>query len=254
MATAAEKYQKVKLTWRKDYSPDLWSIRVQSEEKLNFDPGQYATLGVETNSRTIERPYSIVSSPLEDELEFFFELVPEGALTPLLYKLGPGDETLMRRRPKGLFKIDWKSGHPNHYLLSTVTGLAPYVSMARTFAKEAKKGTPPNVNLIILQGASRSWEFGYQEELEELAYRSDWLEFIPTVSRPWEDSDWKGEVGRVEDVLRKYLDALNLTPSTTTAYLCGHPQMIENGKDILKRKGFTKESLREEVYWVPASK
>jgi NAD(P)H-flavin reductase len=55
-------------------------------------------------------------------------------------------------------------------------------------------------------------------------------------------------------VLRKYLDTLNLTPSTTTAYLCGHPQMIENGKDILKRKGFTKESLREEVYWVPASK
>ena len=254
MATAAEKYQKVKLIWRKDYSSDLWSIRVQSEEKLNFDPGQYATLVLETSNRTIERPYSIVSSPLEDELEFFFELVPEGELTPLLYKLGPGDEALMRRRPKGLFKINRKSGHINHYLLSTVTGLAPYVSMVRTFEKEAKKGNPPNVKLVILQGASRSWEFGYKEELEELAYRMDWLNFISTVSRPGEDPDWKGEVGRVEDVLRKYLDMLNLAPSTTTGYLCGHPQMIENGKDILKRKGFTKESLREEVYWVPPSK
>jgi hypothetical protein len=28
--------------------------------------------------------------------------------------------------------------------------------------------------------------------------------------------------------------------------------MIEHGKGILKRRGFPKESLREEIYWIPA--
>jgi hypothetical protein len=28
--------------------------------------------------------------------------------------------------------------------------------------------------------------------------------------------------------------------------------MIENGKRILKRAGFTKESIKKEVYWIPA--
>ena len=27
--------------------------------------------------------------------------------------------------------------------------------------------------------------------------------------------------------------------------------MIEHGKGILKRIGFTRENLREEIYWVP---
>lgn len=27
--------------------------------------------------------------------------------------------------------------------------------------------------------------------------------------------------------------------------------MIENGKGILKRIGFTKESMKEEIYWIP---
>jgi ferredoxin--NADP+ reductase len=55
----------------------------------------------------------------------------------------------------------------------------------------------------------------------------------------------------VEDVLRKYTDQLHLDPQHTTVYLCGHPQMIENGKGILRRRGFPQESIRREVYWPP---
>ncbi len=55
----------------------------------------------------------------------------------------------------------------------------------------------------------------------------------------------------MEDILRKYIDELKLEPQHTTVYLCGHPQMIENGKGILRRRGFPKESIRGEVYWAP---
>jgi ferredoxin--NADP+ reductase len=251
MATTADKHQKVTITSRKDYAEDLWSIRVQPEQRLVFKPGQYATLGVEEAGGVVEKPYSIVSSPLEDEVEFFFELVPRGELTPLLYTRKVGDTLTMRRQAKGLFTMDSKSGHKHHYLVSTVTGVAPFVSMARTLARESQEGRVPAALLVLLQAASRSWEFAYHDELEALAKRFDWLRYIPSVSRPWEDAAWKGEVGRVEDVLRKYLDSLGLEASKTTAYLCGHPQMIENSKGILERRGFAKEFIREEIYWVP---
>src|SRR2546428_9269959 len=100
MAVTPDKYQRVKITERKDYAEDLWSIRVQPEQPLSFKPGQYATRGLERDGRVIEKPYSIVSSPLEDQIEFFFELVPQGELTPPLYELKEGETVLMRRQAK----------------------------------------------------------------------------------------------------------------------------------------------------------
>ena len=49
--------------------------------------------------------------------------------------------------------------------------------------------------------------------------------------------------------MRKYLDAGSFDPKATTAYLCGHPGMIENGKGILLRKGFARDDIHVEVYW-----
>jgi ferredoxin--NADP+ reductase len=254
MATMSDKHQKVKITWRKDHAPDLWSIRVAPEQQLAFQPGQYTTLGVEENGRVIERAFSIASSPLEDEVEFFFELVPDGDLSPRLHKLRTGDTFLIRREAKGRFTLDRTSGHKQHFLVATVTGVAPYMSMVRTAVREANQGKPPDFRMIVLQSASRSWEFAYREELQALAEQHEWLQYIPTVSRPWEDEHWKGEVGRAEDVIRKYSDSLGLDPATTTAYVCGHPQMIDNAKGILARRGFAPEFIREELYWVPKKK
>ena len=77
-----------------------------------------------------------------------------------------------------------------------------------------------------------------------------WFRYAATVSRPWEDPDWKGETGRVDDLLRKYTDVWGLRPEATTAYLCGHPQMVENGRGILERAGWKRAALFDEVYFV----
>jgi ferredoxin/flavodoxin---NADP+ reductase len=251
-----DKHYRAKITKRSEFAPDLWMIRVDPGSDFHFTPGQYATLGAERDGRRVERAYSIVSSPYEKEIEFFFELVPEGETTPPLYKLHPGDEVLMRKVAKGRFAVDrTHSGHTNHLLVSTVTGVAPFVSTARTLLKDWKEGRfDGNHKLFLLNGASRSWEFGYREELEELQTQVPWFRCIFTASRPWEDESWKGEVGRVDELIRKYADQWGCTAQNSIAYLCGHPDMIEHGKGILKRAGFMKEHLKEEVYWVPAKK
>lgn len=251
MAAGSEKYYNAEIVERRDFSPDLWAVRIRAEGEFKFTPGQYATFGVTDGDKIIERPYSIVSSPYEDTLEFFFELVPEGELTPRLHKLQPGATLVMRKVAKGRFTLDTRSGHKKHFLVATVTGLAPYCSMVRTLYRDWKEAKfPSGFQLYVLQGASRSWELGYREEFETYAREAPWLTYVPTISRPWEDKEWKGEVGRCEDILRKYSDQFGLTPDDTTAYLCGHPEMIEKAKGILQRRGILKESLREEQYWV----
>ncbi|HKE24787.1 MAG TPA: FAD-binding oxidoreductase [Bryobacteraceae bacterium] len=252
MSTPDDKFFHARIIKRADFAPDLWMIRIQPGGEFKFAPGQYATLGVEGSEKRSERPYSIVSSPYENEVEFFFELVPHGELTPQLYKLQLGDELLMRKAPKGRFTLDSKSGRTNHLLVSTVTGIAPFVSYIRTLYKDWKEGTYGGEHkLFLLNGASRSWEFGYREEIQEVADEVPWLKYVPCVSRPWEDEKWKGETGRVDDVLRKYADLWGLNGSNAVGYLCGHPDMIEHGKGILHRIGFHKEVLKEEIYWIP---
>jgi ferredoxin/flavodoxin---NADP+ reductase len=248
-----DKFFHAQVVRRVDFAPDLWMFRVAAGGEFDFIPGQYATLGVESNGKRIERPYSIASSPAEGELEFFFELVPEGALTPLLYKLQSGDRLLMRKIAKGKFSLDTQSGRTNHLLISTVTGVAPFVSYVRTLAKDWKEGRFDGTHkLYLLNGASRPWEFGYREELTQFGAELPWFKYVPTVSRPWDHADWTGEMGRADDILRKYADHWELDPSNTTAYLCGHPEMIEHSKAILKRRGFVdKKAVKEEVYWIP---
>jgi ferredoxin--NADP+ reductase len=254
MKVVDDKFFQARITKRVDFAPDLWMFRIQAGGSLNFLPGQYATLGVEDGGKRIERPYSIVSSPHEDEIEFFFELVPEGALTPRLHKLQPGDELLMRKAPKGRFTLEAGNGRTNHLLVSTVTGVAPFVSFIRTLSKDWKEGRFDGAHrLYLLNGASRPWEFGYKEELTRFAEELPWLKYIPTVSRPWDHADWPGEIGRADDILRKYADSWGLDASNTHAYLCGHPDMIANSKAILKRRGFLdKTGIKEEIYWIPA--
>jgi ferredoxin--NADP+ reductase len=249
-----DKHYRARITKRLDFAPDLWMIRIALAPGLEFSfaPGQYATLGIERDARRLERPYSIVSSPYEMELEFFLELVPQGATTPPLYDLQLGDEVLVRKVAKGRFTLDTaQPQRTNHLLVSTVTGVAPFVSYVRTLFKDWKDGRfAGDHKLFLLHGASRSWEFGYREELEDFAKQAPWLRCVFTVSRPWEDGGWKGEVGRVDELIRKYADQWGCTAENSIAYLCGHPEMIEHGNGILKRLGFVKQNLREEVYWV----
>jgi ferredoxin--NADP+ reductase len=246
-----DKFLSASIVARKDFTPDLWSIRVAPGAPFAFTAGQYATLGAPGPAKLIERAYSIVSAPHEPELEFFFELVPQGGLTPLLYRLQPGDRLSMRKSAKGRFTLNPET--PNHLLVGTVTGIAPYVSYVRSLHRQWREGTfPEGCKLFLMTGASRSDEFGYYDEMEKIASEVPWLKFIATVSRPSDDPNWAGETGRVDEVIRKYADLWRLDPANTTAYLCGHPQMIEHGKGILQRARFPKERLKEEIYWIPA--
>jgi ferredoxin/flavodoxin---NADP+ reductase len=242
------------VTERRDLTGDLWIVRLRPDDRLAFRAGQYVSIGLPGQDKLIERPYSIVSSPEEPELEFFFELVPHGELTPRLYEVGTGGEVYLRRAAKGLFLYDHAGAHKHHFMVATVTGVAPYASIVRQFVANARKGAAVPAHITVLEAASLSAELGYDAEFAEYAREFEWLDYIPTVSRPWVDTAWTGERGRAEDVLRKHLDAAGCDPADTTAYLCGHPQMVANGQGILARAGIPAKSIKSELFWVSTQK
>jgi hypothetical protein len=51
-------------------------------------------------------------------------------------------------------------------------------------------------------------------------------------------------------VIRKYADQWIPDPTVAMAHLCGHPSMIEHGKAILGRRGWPKNRLKEESYFI----
>lgn len=246
------RYSLLTLIERVDFSEDLAVFRLRADEPVDFTPGQYATIGLvdDSTDRPLLRPYSVASAPGSTELEFFIERVEEGALTSQLWQLDRGAKVWMRNKIVGRFVLD--SSRLCHFMAATVTGIGPYVSIVRDQLRALDNGDLESPDkMFILHGASRSWELGtYCDELSTLARRLDWLEYVPTVSRPWEDPEWTGECGRVEDVLRKYLDASPFPPSETAAYTCGHPKMIDKAQGVFLRAGFPEEAIHEEKYFV----
>jgi ferredoxin--NADP+ reductase len=235
---ASDKHYTARIIERKDLSEDLWLICVDPGGPFQFKAGQYATLRVDHEDKRIARAYSIVSSPYEQGLEFFIELVPQGALTPHLYKLQLGDTMFCRKVAKGRFTIDIKSGRTQYLLLATVTGIAPFVSYVRTDVQRLAKREQSHARqpqallsarwkpLVGIRIPRRVGSYRRRSAVVQIRYNHQ-----PPVGGRFLDrrNRTRRRLGA------KVRGSLGLRPETTTAYLCGHPSMCENGQGILKR-------------------
>ena len=94
--------------------------------------------------------------------------------------LRPGDPLFVRKTAKGRFTLDTTSGRTRHLLLCTVTGIAPFLRYVRTLYRDWKEERFKGEHeLFVIQGASRSWEFGYRTEMERIAKEVPWLTYVP---------------------------------------------------------------------------
>jgi ferredoxin-NADP reductase len=231
---------RAKLVERRDVTEDLMVIKLVPEGGVfDFKPGQYCTLGKEG----VERAYSIASAPFEHFLEVFVELVPDGELTPKMWRLKIGDTMSIRPRAKGVFTL--RENYHHHLMLSTVTGVAPSISMVRQYLHQKR----PGHIFYLLLGASYQDELTYDRELAELAVKyPDTVKFVPAVSRPDEDRNagWTGARGRINTIFEGYLGKFNLPKNDTMIYACGHPGMIADAKEKAALAGWC---FIEERFW-----
>ena len=238
------------LVYREDLNDDLAYFRVKLDgPAIPFTPGQYMTIGVVTDEKLLQRPYSIASAPeTADTLgyEFFVRHVPVVRFTTALWRLKVGHRMRMIGA-KGKFTME-SDDKLTHLYVSTGTGIAPFLAKLRQV--ELQGGATRKT--VLLNGCSFADELGYREVLE--AWAADparKLTFIPTVSRRNDprNEGWTGRTGRAEQVVGDVCKDLGLKPGKTIVYICGNPEMILNVERELMNRDFPEFHVKKELYW-----
>ena len=251
---------------RLDLTPDLSVLRVQPDGELfDFEPGQYTVLGLPADhprvplaepeddpapsGRLVKRAYSIASSSRRSEyLEFYVALVRSGALTPRLFALGKGERLWLGARAAGRFTLDDVPADKDLILVSTGTGLAPYISMIRS-AHRCDGGR----HYTVVHGARHGWDLGYRGELEALDHGCGTFRYVPTLTRPLAREGWTGKLGRVHLAFED--GTVTADPARSHVFLCGNPEMVQDLQARLEARGYTLHSPRSpgtlhvERYW-----
>jgi ferredoxin--NADP+ reductase len=135
--------------------------------------------------------------------------------------------------------------------VSSGTGIAPFVSMARTLADD---GAPRRA--IYLNGVSYVSDIGYRDLIEGWEKSGAYpATYVPTISRPADplNAGWAGRTGRVESIIQSALQDLGVNASEAIAYLCGNPEMIVAAERELSAYGLPEGAIHKELYW-PAGK
>src|SRR5205814_7137825 len=97
-----------------------------------FSTCHFTMIGLrKEDGKPLLRAYSIVSANYEEHLEFLSIKVPDGPLTSRLQHIQAGDTIIVGRKPTGTLLIDYLLPAKRLYLLSTGTGLAPFMSIVR---------------------------------------------------------------------------------------------------------------------------
>ncbi len=241
------------VTGVRHWNDTLFSFRTTRDSAFRFRNGHFTMIGLEVEERPLLRAYSIVSANHEEELEFFSIKVPDGPLTSRLQHLREGDRVLVSRKPTGTLLLDHLLPGRNLYLLSTGTGLAPFLSIVKdpeTYERFDR--------VILTHGVRHVSELAYVEQLTTELPANEFfgdevcrkLLYYPTVTRePFRNQ------GRLSDLIAsgKLFADLDL-PVPTLAddrfMICGSPAMLRDLCTILDARGFRESRHGESAHYV----
>lgn len=230
----------------KHWTDNLFSFKTTRDPGFRFVSGQFVMLGLEVHGRPLLRAYSIASPAHAEELEFYSIKVPDGPLTSRLKEIREGDQLLIGRKPTGTLVLDGLRPGRNLYLLSTGTGLAPFIGLAQepeTYDRFEK--------VVVTHTVRQVRDLNYREFLCEELPNDEYLGeliapkliYYPSVTRePFTNT------GRITDLIRSNalftdLDLPEFDPVFDRLMLCGGPSVLADLKAMLLARGFREGSL-----------
>ena len=223
------------------WTDKLFTFTTSRDPSLRFSNGHFTMIGLRVNDKPLLRAYSIVSANYEDHLEFLSIKVAEGPLTSRLQHVKVGDSIIVGKKPTGTLLIDYLLPGKRLYLLSTGTGLAPFMSIIRDPATyEAFE------HVVLVHGVRQADELAYHDLVTEHLPQHEFLGdvickqllYYPTVTR-----ESYRTMGRVTDLMEsgKMFNDLKL-PALDVAndrvMICGSPLMLKDLKHLLEGRGF----------------
>lgn len=235
----------------KHFTDNLFWFKTTKPEALkdvdHVTDGEFVMIGLPDLSIPM-RAYSFANPVSDDHLEFLSIHVPQGALTSELVKINVGDKVRVDSRAHGsllLQALDFKSAEEAQvagrarrlWMMSTGTGLAPFLSLARSEILYDK-----DLNLfedvIVTHTCRTEAELVFGDEL-----RAAGAKVYQSVTR--EDPTGDHHAGRITDLLRTgaVFEDLGfkeraLDPEWDRVMLCGNLPFNKELISMLEASGF----------------
>ncbi|MEY2931700.1 MAG: Ferredoxin-NADP reductase [Pseudomonadota bacterium] len=234
------------------WNDTLFSFTTTRNRGLRFKNGHFLMVGLEIEGRPLLRAYSVASPNYEEHLEFYSIKVQNGPLTSHLQHLKVGDQVLVNNKPVGTLVIGNVLPGKRLYLLSTGTGLAPFLSIIRdpeTYERFE--------HVVVVHGVRNVNDLAYQDYIQKELPAHEFigeqvaqqLRYYPTVTRePFVNQ------GRLTDLINsgklcEDIGLPQLSPEHDRVLVCGGPRMLEDVVQLLEGRGFKEGSSHEPAHY-----
>lgn len=228
------------------WNAHLFSFSITRSPSFRFRSGEFVMLGLLGEGRPLLRAYSIASPAYADELEFLSIKVPDGPLTARLKLIQTGDQIFLGRKPTGTLVADALTPGNRLFLLSTGTGLAPFLSLVRDPDIYERFG-----QIILVHSVRQVSDLAFRTELESQLAGDPLvqdqaliqLNYVPTVTR--EPFRTQGRISTlIEDgrLFERIKGPRRFDPSMDRIMMCGSMAMIRDFSARLRALGFEEGS------------
>ena len=227
---------KKKIQWNER----LFSLRIAVDHP-HFVAGQFIRVALDVEGERIARPYSIVSTPEQSFVEIFFNIVPEGPLSPALAALEEGDDIFVADRCSGFLTVDEVPQCRYLWMFATGTGVGPFLSIlqsAQCWQRFDK--------LVLGYSVRNQSELAYSELIESVAgKRASQFVFVPFITRELVE----GSINkRIPDALEsgelETFTGLTLDAGSSHVMMCGNSAMLGSVAEVLQERGMHKHLRR----------
>jgi ferredoxin--NADP+ reductase len=212
----------------------LFSLRVEGVP-LEFEAGQFVRIALDIGGERVARPFSFVNPPQDPVLEFYGIVVPEGPLSPQLAELATGDALYVARNPAGFLVLSELPEAETLWLVSTGTGIAPFLSILRTETpwKQFR-------NVVLVHAVRHAKELVYKDVIRKI----DNLRYVTFVSREPAPGSLAGRIpAAIRDGRLEQAAGLPIA-QTSQLMLCGNPEMLRDTTAVLMERGLRKHRRR----------
>ena len=175
-----------------------------------------------------------MSPNYEEHLEFLSIKVEEGPLTSKLQHIQVGDTVIVGRKPTGTLLTDYTLPGQRLYLLSTGTGLAPFMSIIRT---PTPTSSSSRSSWCTACASSTSWPITTSDRPPAPARDPGRTDREAAALLPDRDARGFRNMGRITELIEsnKLTDDLGLPPLNAAedrVMLCGSPGLLVDLKHM----------------------
>ncbi|MEL7189660.1 MAG: ferredoxin--NADP reductase [Pseudomonadota bacterium] len=225
------------------WNESLFTLKITRPASFRFRSGEFVMIGLPgDNGKPLLRAYSVASPSYDEELEFLSIKVEDGPLTSRLQHIKEGDPIYLGKKPTGTLVTDALLPGKRLFMLSTGTGLAPFMSLARDPEVYAMFD-----EIIVVHSVRLVNDLAYRELLESALEGDPLLEdedrerfiYVPTVTR--EDFRITGRIQSLIDDGRLFEQSKgpkHFVPDEDRVMLCGSMAMIKDHAADLEERGF----------------